>query len=223
MGSTDRYSPVRVSALLHLPESNARSFMIASALGNALDGDGTRNNLKSAKDATGVVISKKRREVILEVLVINPRRWRQLVDDWTDRYLAHRCSPGVVALFTKPLLTECPNCHRWIEGSAEAKPPMKSKPRGQPFGRNGTGTAAQTALVLPPGGAMTAAGAAQRVPFLGTDSEHPNRGVAMRAEEGMEKEVAGQKSSDSPWSSDSQALQQALSEDRRAAESEGVE
>lgn len=62
--------------------------MIASALGNALDGDGTRNNLKSAKDATGVVISKKRREVILEVLVINPRRWRQLVDDWTDRYIA---------------------------------------------------------------------------------------------------------------------------------------
>ena len=141
MGSTDRYSPVRVSALLHLPESNARSFMIASALGNALDGDGTRNSLKSAKDATGVVISKRRREVILEVLVINPRRWRQLVDDWTDRYIAHRCSPGVVALFTKPLLTECPNCHRWIEGSAEAKPPMKSKPRGRSFGR--------TAVLLP--------------------------------------------------------------------------
>lgn len=54
----ERYSPVRVSALLVLPESNARSFQIASALGAILDGDGTRNSLKSAKDATGVQITR---------------------------------------------------------------------------------------------------------------------------------------------------------------------
>jgi hypothetical protein len=72
MGSTDRYSPVRVSALLHLPESNARSFMIASALGNALDGDGTRNSSSPPRIATGVVISKRRREVILEVFGDQP-------------------------------------------------------------------------------------------------------------------------------------------------------
>ena len=61
----DRYSPSRLSVLLHLPESNARSFIIASALGNILDAAGTRNSLRSAKDATGVLITKKRRDTII--------------------------------------------------------------------------------------------------------------------------------------------------------------
>ena len=123
--------------------------------------------------ADGVVISKRGRDVILSVLVINERRWRQLVKGWTDRYIAHRCSAGVVTLFTKPLLTECPNCHRWIEGSAEAKPRIKSKPRGRPFERSGSDTAVEAALVLPPSGANVAAGAAQMVPFLGHELRTP--------------------------------------------------
>jgi hypothetical protein len=63
----DRYSPVRVSVVLHLPESNARSFLVASALGGILDREGTRNSLKSAKDATGVLITKRRERVIGEL------------------------------------------------------------------------------------------------------------------------------------------------------------
>lgn len=108
----DRYSPVKVSVLLHLPESNARSFLIASALGAILDRDGTRNSLKSAKDATGVVISEKRGDRIRRELGIGPRHWRRLVNDWERRQIAHRCSPGIVVLFTTPFLPECPACQK---------------------------------------------------------------------------------------------------------------
>jgi hypothetical protein len=192
----DRYSPVRVSTLMRLPESNARSFMIASALGNILDGDGTRNSLKSAKDATGVVISEKRRDVILEQLGIGLRRWRRLVHDWELRYLAHRCSPGVVVLFTKPFLQECPACHVEISGTGETPSPIRPKPRGRPFARHTPTSTADVPLVVPRSDANSTARAARIVPSSGTNAPHPNRGVAMRDEEGMEEEVAVQRPSE---------------------------
>jgi hypothetical protein len=181
----DRYSPVRVSALLVLPESNARSFQIASALGAILDGDGTRNSLKSAKDATGVQITRKRRDQIIDHLGISPRRWRQLVDDWERRQIAHRCSSGTVVLFTRSFLVECPSCHQPTE--ATEMPSTAPKPRGRPFGESGSITSAKTEASLPPSGANASTQAVQTVPFLGTKQEHPTTGVAMRDEEGMEQ------------------------------------
>ena len=130
----DRYSPVRVSVLLHLPESNARSFLIASALGSILDGDGTRNSLKSAKEATGVEITKKRRDLIIGELGIDPRRWRRLVNDWERRQIAHRCSPGVVVLFTKPFLPECPACHKSRRSPSRGGTVDEAETK-RPFGR----------------------------------------------------------------------------------------
>jgi hypothetical protein len=191
----DRYSPARVSVFLQFPGDSLRAFIVASALGSILDGDGTRNNLKSAKDATGILISKKRGDLIRQALDIQPRRWRQLVHDWENRYLAHRCDRSVVVLFTKPFLEECPACRKAIEGRGEA-PSMKSKPRGRPFAGYDPNSAAQTAVALPQSGADSAGRAAQTMPFPGTDAPHPDRGVAMRDEEGMEEEVAVQRPSE---------------------------
>ena len=186
----DRYSPVRVSVLRHLPESNARSFMIASALGNILDGDGTRNNVKSAKDATGIVISKKKRDVILGELGIDARRWRRLVSDWERRQVAHRCERGVVTLFTKPFLPECPSCRQPVEATEGQTPSIRSKPRGAAFGEAGRIDPSKRVRSALLSGADRTARAAQIEPFSGTNSEHPNRGVAIRDEEGLEEEVA---------------------------------
>ena len=180
-----RYSPVRVSVLRHLPESNARSFMIASALGNILDGEGTRNSIRSAKDATGIVISKRKRDVILEELGIDARRWRRLVSDWERRQVAHRCERGVVTLFTKPFLPECPSCRKPVEATEGQTPSIRSRPRGVSFGEAGQIDPSKRVRSTLLSGADRTARAAQIEPFSGTNSEHPNRGVAVRDEVGL--------------------------------------
>lgn len=63
---------------------------------------------------------------------------------------------------------------------------MKSKSRGRPFEVKRTHHVRETDVSRPRGGADMSAGAAQTRPLLGTDSEHPKSGVAIRAEEGME-------------------------------------
>ena len=181
----DRYSAVRVSALLHLPESNARSFLVASALGSILDCDGTTRSLKSAKEATGVLITRKRRDLIIDQLGITPRHWRRLIDSWQRRQIAHRCSSGTVVLFIHAFLVECPACHQPTE--VTEIPSRKALPRGQPFGQSGPTTSAKADLLRPLSGADMSAQAAQPRPFLSTKLEHPESRVAMRDEEGMEE------------------------------------
>jgi hypothetical protein len=183
----DRWASVRVATLLQLPESNVRAFMIAASIGSILDENGTTNRLKSGASSPGVLISKKRAARIRRVLGINPRRWRVLVADWTDRYVAHRCSAGVVVLFTKPFLEECPACGKWIEGRGEGtRPSIEAKPRGRAFER-GTDDAAETALIVPPSGADSAVRAAQRVPRLGTNPPHQKTGLLSRDEREVEE------------------------------------
>jgi hypothetical protein len=203
----DRYSPARVSVFLQFPGDSLRAFMVASALGNILDGDGSRQSLKSAKDATGVAISKRRGEVIIGELGITRRHWRRLVHDWELRYLAHRCERGVVVLFTRPFLDECPACHNTIEGNGEA-PSMKPKPRGRPFEAKRTDYVLKEDALRPQSGADVSSRAAQIGPLSGTNAPHPTDGVAMRDEEGMEEEVAIQRP------------EEGSTEDRRDRESE---
>jgi hypothetical protein len=185
----ERYSPARVSAFLRLPESNARSFAIASAIGSILDGDGTTNTLRSAKQATGVLITRKRIPAVLDALGILERRWRALVDDWTVRQVAHRCRPGVVVLFTMPFLEECPSCNGVVEAT-RLPLPARAKPRGRSYGTNatkrtGSSSAAETAVVVPPSGADSAAAPAQRVPLLRTNAPHHKTGLLTRDEQGL--------------------------------------
>jgi hypothetical protein len=208
----ERYPPVRVAALLRLPESNARSFAIASALGSILDAEGKTNKLKSAKEATGVLISQRRTSLVLDVLSIQERRWRQLVDDWATRQIAHRCRLGVVVLFTMPFLEECPSCHQEIEAT-RLPPSARAKPRGRPFGstttdQNGTTTAAETAVLLPRGGATTAAAPAQLLPPLGTVTPPHKTGLLTRDAKGLGGQGSSL-SSDSEGSPSGEALNRA--------------
>jgi hypothetical protein len=167
--------------------------MVAASIGSILDENGTTNKLKSGASSPGVLISKKRAAHIRRVLGINPRRWRVLVADWTDRYVAHRCSAGVVVLFTSPFLSECPSCGKWIEGRGEGKTPsIEARPRGRAF-QSGTDAAADTALIVPPSGADSAARAAQIVPPSGTNPPHQETGLLIRDEEGIGVEVRSSK------------------------------
>jgi hypothetical protein len=196
VGSTqaelDRWASIRVATLLHLPESNARAFMVAACIGSILDEDGTTNNLRSGTRSPGVLISKKRAARVRQVLQISPQRWRALVADWTARCVAHRCSPGVVVLFTKPLLEECPACHKAIEVGGEA-PSMKSKPRGRPFERNARDASAETLVMQASSAADAGVTAPLRQAFSGTEPEHQETGLLIRDEEGVEEEVRSSK------------------------------
>lgn len=183
----DRYSPVRVSVLLHLPESNARSFLVASALGAILDRDGTRNSLKSAKDATGVQITKKRRELIIGELGIDVRRWQQLVNDWERREIAHRCSSGVVVLFTRPFLEACPACRTELQ-TTEASVRAGSRDRGPGFAESkAKHHFAQSEASLRSTRTTASLEGALPLRVSGTDAPHPTDGVAMRDVGGVEE------------------------------------
>jgi hypothetical protein len=128
----NRYSPVSAAVMFQLPESSARSFLIASALGPWLDLDGSNKKLRSGKEAGGTLIRKRERRVILHALGIGEGRWLQLVRDWEKRYVAQRCSPGVVFLFAKWLEDECPACHTEVLHDG-ALPPGPDRARGSGF------------------------------------------------------------------------------------------
>jgi hypothetical protein len=57
----DRSSPSSVAALLRLPEGNARSFVVASALGRFCRHDGTFAEVRSIKDIGGSFIGPRQR------------------------------------------------------------------------------------------------------------------------------------------------------------------
>jgi hypothetical protein len=165
----DRSSPSSVAAVLRLPEGNARSFVVASALGRFCRHDGTFAEVRSIKDIGGSFIGPRQRGRVLQALGIKERRWRELVTDWESRYVAHRCGPGGVVLFVRPLLDICPVCNAYIE--ITDTPPHPSARR-----RSGSSTAAQTAVVVPSIGINTAGGAAPTVPLVGTEPTHPISG-----------------------------------------------
>jgi hypothetical protein len=181
----DRWSAARVGALLALPESNARSFAVAFALGSILDDRGTTRSLAVGSRSPGTLITRKRAARIREVLGISDRRWRQLVLDWVYRGVAHRCSPGVVVLFRKPFLEYCPSasCGEFVEGPGEGPTPaFRTGSRGRPFGST---PAAEAEASLPPGGATTTAGAALRLPHLRANPEHHKEGLLRGDREGL--------------------------------------
>ena len=174
----DRSSPASVAALLRLPEANARSFGVASALGRFFDHEGSFKEVRSLKEIGGTFVGPKQRGRVMEALGIKERRWRELVTDWESRYVAHRCGPNGAALFAKPLLESCPVCNAYIE--ITETPPNPSARR-----RNGSSTAAQTAVVVPPNGTNTAAGAAPTPPLVGTEPTHPISGDLLGDSKGI--------------------------------------
>jgi hypothetical protein len=124
-----RYSPASVAVLMRLPASNARAFVIASALGSIRGEAGHDRPLRSGKDASGTLITSRKLKVILAAIGINRRQWQKHLLDWEARYVAHHCARDAVFLFVSPNPTECPMCHREIEYDHKP-PPIKQSPRG---------------------------------------------------------------------------------------------
>jgi hypothetical protein len=148
-----------------------------------LDAEGTRNSLKSAKSATGVLITKKRRDLVIGELGIDLRRWQQLVNDWERRETAHRCSSGVVVLFTRPFLEACPACRVGLE-TTEALVRAASRDRGAGFAETkAKHHFAQSEASLRSTRTTTSRERALPLRVSGTNPPHPTDGVAIGAEE----------------------------------------
>jgi hypothetical protein len=173
----DRSSPASVAALLRLPEANARSFSVASALGRFFDHDGSFKEVRSLKEIGGAFVGPRQRGRILQALNIKERRWQELVTDWEGRYVAHRCGPGGVALFAKPLLESCPVCNVYIEIVEIAPHPSARRKR--------TRTAPQSAAVLRSKRTNTARGSAPTLRISGTEPTPPISGDLLGDSKGI--------------------------------------
>jgi hypothetical protein len=88
----------------------------------------------------------KHRPAIYQAIGIGERQFREYVEDWVTRYVAHRCGRGLVFLFSKPTLDNCPACRQEI--SIDHVPPSYRTRRGPGFA-NGDRTAARTATLSP--------------------------------------------------------------------------
>jgi hypothetical protein len=169
-----RYSPVSVAVYQRLPESSARAFAIASALGTILNQDGSATSLGNGRQASGTLVRKDRLPAILAALGgLSARQWRRYVTAWEEAYVAHRCSAGTVFLFRLPLLDQCPTCKAEIEFDHVAKSPHLN--RGAGYG--GRSMTAPEDVQRPPRGAGTTAGAAQERPSLSTAAPHQKSGL----------------------------------------------
>jgi hypothetical protein len=173
----DRSPPSSVATLLRLPEGNARSFVVASALGRFFDHDGSFKEVRSLKDIGGSFVGPRQRQRVLQALRIKDRRWQELVTDWESRYVAHRCGPGGVALFAKPLLDNCPVCNVYIEVTEMAPDPAARRRR--------TSTAPQSAGVLRSKRTNTAPSSAPTLRVSGTESTPPISGDLLGDSKGI--------------------------------------
>jgi hypothetical protein len=183
-----RYSPVSVAVYLRLPEANARSFAVASALGRFIRLDGSFGSVRSVSDAGGSVVGPTQRQRVLAVLNIQPRRWRSLVTDWEARYVAHRCAHDTVTLFVQPLEKACPACRAPIAFSN--MPPAPDARRHE----SGTSTTAEAALVRPQSGSNTTARGVPTGPLFVAASVHPKSGVLQGEEVGGVKKEERERS-----------------------------
>jgi hypothetical protein len=173
-----RYSPISVAVFQRLPESSARAFAIAAALGAILDKNGTTRALGNGKQASGSLVRRDRLPAILLALGIqgqplSTRQWRRYVAAWEHEFVAHRCGPGLVFLFRLPFLSECPACKAWISIDHIAKSSHLS--RGAGF-RGRSGTVMEDAE-RPQSGAGTSAEVAQERPRLSTPDPHRVEGL----------------------------------------------
>ena len=183
MFDPNRYSPVRPGIVLALPESNARAFWVASIFGRFLRRDGSSERLKSAKEAGGSLVTRRRRAVILQVLGISESRWRALVVDWERRHVAHRCHPGQVFLFAEPLPEECPACH--VELLVDHAAPPARRNRGRGFEGTACTTSGQPPLVQAVGATSASGGPPLAQALSGTLRPHPPDRSLRRDEVGL--------------------------------------
>jgi hypothetical protein len=148
-----RYSPVTVAIWQRLPESNARAYAIASALGSYRDGSGSSKDIRSGREAAGSLVSLRRLPAVLSAIGISRRQWTRYVAEWEQLYVAHRCALATVFLFTRPEFLECPSCHARLE--IDHVPEMWRRKQTSRDAR-GRFTATTSAVTRPIGGRSTA-------------------------------------------------------------------
>ena len=177
-----RYAPVSVRLWQQFPDSGARAFAIAVSLGRLVDANGGSDRLRNGKQAYGSRIRPDRLPVVLEAVGITDRTWRRHVEDWVERYVAHKCARGTVTLFTKPFPDTCPGCGAEIEWDHErASMLRKPLPRG-PKGRFAT-KGERTVTVRasdgdgPPRGRERSEAMAENGPPVSTDAAHLVPGI----------------------------------------------
>jgi hypothetical protein len=113
VSALDRDSAVKLRAMLEIPPGSFRLFLVASVLGTWVPVDGHPRKLKDGERCIATEVRTTHRDKALELLGYSPKTWANAVTEWIDRRLAHRCSKGVICLFTTPLggdLAICPRC-----------------------------------------------------------------------------------------------------------------
>jgi len=105
----DRFASAEVRGWLSLPSSSARDFAVAYAMGWYLPPGGARRRLGFREVAVASLITKGRRVVIMDVLRIERRFWRDRVSQWVKVNMAHRCGKDEVVLYRRAEAT-CPLC-----------------------------------------------------------------------------------------------------------------
>jgi hypothetical protein len=142
-----RWSPAHISVYLLLPDSQARTHMVACAMGNAKRRDGTFAPLRDGKDVIGVLISYLKRKQVCTVLEIELEYFSRLAKQWEDLHIAHRCARGVVCLWLDPLMEQCPGCNQQMDVSArETDQLVQDEPDDQ---SNGTDQSVQQIVPIP--------------------------------------------------------------------------
>ena len=111
----ERNPPVIVAQWQRFPPSPERGFAIAAALGQFLDANGSSATRLRARDWYGSLVSPQRLPAVLEAIGVSDRTWRRYAARWESLYLAHRCGPLQVCLFTRPLPDRCPACQVELE------------------------------------------------------------------------------------------------------------
>jgi hypothetical protein len=136
-----RWSPAHISVYLLLPDSQARTHMVACAMGNAKRRDGTFAPARDGKDVIGVLIPYAKRKQVCTVLEIELEYFSRIAKHWEDLHIAHRCARGVVCLWLDPLMEQCPGCNKQMDVSArETDQSVQDEPDNQ---SNETGQSVQ--------------------------------------------------------------------------------
>jgi hypothetical protein len=184
-----RYSPVQVAIWQRLPESSARAFGIASALGSYRAARGSSAPLRGGREACGSFVARRRVPAVLQAIDCSDRAWRKYVKSWVELYIAHRCERGAVFLFTAPELRACANCGERLE--IDHVPQLAARTKAARS--NGTLSAAQAEPLAPESGTSSAGGVERVAPQIVRVGPHRSR----RSLQGLGQGVEGERGSSS--------------------------
>jgi hypothetical protein len=124
-----RFANVTVQGMRRLTLRRLGLFDMSYAVGRYFDQHGSFKRLNGLP--VGAVVDASRLPDVLELAGVTEKTWENNVSSWVRLRMAHRCRPGVVALFMEPLDGAgaiCPKCHRPLERAASLPAPGSVSP-----------------------------------------------------------------------------------------------